>query len=115
MRHLPLLRERQKSFSLDWLCKLIIGPIVTEKAYMNANYKIYTVSVHSDATKVSIRAAFEKLFEIKPISINILTLKGKRKNRRIKGGAGQITITRPNIKKAMIKLPADAKFDFANG
>lgn len=112
MRHLPLLRERQKQFSLDWLCKIFLGPVVTEKAYSNANYKIYTVKVHSDANKVSIQQAFTTLFDIKPISINILNLKGKQKRRRIQKGAGEIMIKRPTVKKAMIRLPADAKFDF---
>lgn len=112
MRHLPLLRERQKSFSTDWLCKIFLGPVVTEKAYKHADQKIYTIKVHPEATKVSIATAFKKMFDITPASINVLVLKGKQKRR--KSGNKEIQVKRPNVKKAMIRIPEGVDFDLTN-
>lgn len=111
MRYLSVLKEKQKRFSQEWLCSIFQGPIVTDKAYsQSASNKVYSVKVHKDANKISITQAFKQLFNINPVSVNVLVQKGKQKRRRTK--AKEITIQRPNFKKAMIKLPADANFDF---
>lgn len=113
MRYLEVLKERRRHFSQEWLCNIFQGPVVTDKAYsQSSSNKIYTVQVHDDANKISIFKAFKQLFDIEPVSINILNHKGKQKRR--KAGRREIMITRKSVKKAMIKLPADAKFDFGH-
>lgn len=105
-------KERKKKYSKDWLCKIFQGPVVTSKTHQQAEHKTYTVRVHEDANKISIFRAFEQLFDIKPEKINVLVTKGKQKRRRTK--TREIMTKRPDVKKAMIRLSKDTKFDFAS-
>lgn len=104
--------KQVKNLSYDWMCQIFRGPVVTAKSYDRNADKIYTVQVHPDADKTSIMKAFVELFEIKPVSVNIIVSKGKVKQRRA-SKVKSVQVKMPATKKAMIRLPADAKFDFA--
>lgn len=58
---------------------IIIKPVVTEKSSMaNAEGK-YTFEVNKKATKIDIKNAVEKLFEVKVKEVRTITVKGKPK------------------------------------
>lgn len=59
--------------------EVIIKPIVTERSSMGLQEGKYTFKVNKKATKVEIAKAVEKLFEVKVLNVNTMTVKGKEK------------------------------------
>lgn len=59
--------------------EVIIAPVVTEKSNDEIQMGKYTFKVNKKATKVDIKRAVEKLFEVKVLSVNTMTVKGKEK------------------------------------
>ena len=58
---------------------IILAPVVTEKSTTDMQEGKYTFKVAKKATKVEIRNAVEKLFEVKVLKVNTITVKGKEK------------------------------------
>ena len=58
---------------------IIIAPIVTEKSNDGLQEGKYTFKVNKKATKIDIARAVEKLFEVKVLKVNTVTVKGKTK------------------------------------
>ena len=59
--------------------EVIIKPIVTERSSMDLQEGKYTFKVNKKATKVEIAKAVEKLFEVKVLKVNTISVKGKEK------------------------------------
>ena len=59
--------------------EVIIRPVVTEKSNDELQQGKYTFEVNKKATKVDIAKAVEKLFEVKVLKVNTITVKGKEK------------------------------------
>ena len=59
--------------------EIIIAPVVTEKSSADMQEGKYTFKVAKKATKVDIKNAVEKLFEVKVLKVNTMTVKGKEK------------------------------------
>ena len=59
--------------------EVIIKPIVTEKSSEGLQEGKYTFKVNKKATKVEIAKAVEKLLEVKVLSVNTISVKGKQK------------------------------------
>ena len=59
--------------------EIIIAPVVTEKSNDELQEGKYTFKVNKKATKVEIAKAVEKLFEVKVLKVNTMTVKGKEK------------------------------------
>ena len=59
--------------------EIILAPVVTEKSNMDMQEGKYTFKVAKKATKVEIRNAVEKLFEVKVLKVNTMTVKAKEK------------------------------------
>lgn len=59
--------------------EIIIRPVVTEKSNDELQQGKYTFEVNKKATKVQIANAVEKLFEVKVLKVNTMTVKGKSK------------------------------------
>ena len=59
--------------------EIIIRPVVTEKSNYELQQGKYTFEVNKKATKVQIANAVEKLFEVKVLKVNTMTVKGKTK------------------------------------
>ena len=64
--------------------EIILAPVVTEKSNDELQAGKYTFKVNKKATKIEIKNAVEKLFEVKVLKVNTMTVKGKEKNRRCK-------------------------------
>ena len=58
---------------------IIIAPVITEKSNDELQQGKYTFRVNKKATKVDIANAVEKLFEVKVLKVNTMTVKGKQK------------------------------------
>ena len=58
---------------------IIIKPIITEASNEAIQEGKYTFKVNKKATKVDIANAVEKLFEVKVLNVNTITVKGKTK------------------------------------
>jgi len=86
---------------------IIIKPIITEKSNDGLQDGKYTFKVNKKATKVDIARAVEKLFEVKVINVNTITVKGKEKR------VGVHTGKTPDWKKAIVTIetnPNDMKY-----
>lgn len=59
--------------------EIIIAPVITEKSNDELQQGKYTFRVNKNATKVEIANAVEKLFEVKVLKVNTMTVKGKSK------------------------------------
>ena len=59
--------------------EVIVRPVVTEKSNDELQQGKYTFEVNRKATKVDIAKAVEKLFEVKVLKVNTMTVKGKEK------------------------------------
>ena len=58
---------------------IILAPVVTEKSSDGIAEGKYTFKVNKKATKIDIKRAVEKLFEVKVLNVNTVTVKGKEK------------------------------------
>lgn len=94
---------------LSSLSRIIEAPIMTDKAYAGAQSHIYTVQVSLHATKKLVAEAFEKIFGVVPLAVNILNQKGKVKRKRI--GNKTHIVCYPTRKKAMVRLSPDVQLD----
>ena len=58
---------------------IIIRPIITEESNEGIQEGKYTFKVNKKATKIDIANAVEKLFEVKVLKVNTISVKGKEK------------------------------------
>jgi len=86
--------------------EVIKAPLVSEKTTFLANVKnSYTFQVDKKADKPQIKAAIEKLYNVKVIEVRTVNVAGKPKRTR----AGEKTT--PLWKKAIVQLHPDNKID----
>lgn len=83
---------------------VILKPVVTERSMSEMAEKKYTFYVHTDANKIMIKQAVEKMFEgTKVASVNTMNVSGKTKRRGYTFGKTN------NRKKAIVQLTEDSK------
>ena len=85
--------------------QVIKHPVVSEKTQMLELSRTHTVIVDPGATKVDVRSAFERLYDVKVESVNIISVREKF---RASGKRGPIA-KRRSAKKAIVKLGAGSK------
>ena len=81
---------------------VIIKPVITEKTMAITEEGKYTVVVAAYAEKPEIKAAAEKLFGVKVVSVNVANFDGKTKRLRNKPGKTAA------YKKAVVTIATDA-------
>lgn len=54
------------------LNRIIIGPVMTEKAEVQKTAGIYTIRVHPNATKVDVKNALRKFYDVDVASVRTL-------------------------------------------
>ena len=82
--------------------EIIIAPVVTEKSTDGIAEGKYTFKVNKKATKIDIKNAVEKLFEVKVLSVNTISVKGKEK--RVGRNVGKTS----DWKKAIVTIDTNA-------
>lgn len=88
---------------------VIVAPHITEKATLASEHNAVVFKVVDSATKPQIKAAVEALFDVKVVSVNTLTQKGKTK--RWKGRPYK----RSDFKKAVVRLAEGQSIDVTSG
>ena len=82
---------------------VILEPVVTEKSSSEMQNGKYTFKVAKKATKVEIKNAVEKLFEVKVLKVNTITVKGKEKRVGVHQGRTS------DWKKAIVTIDTEGK------
>jgi large subunit ribosomal protein L23 len=88
---------------------IVRAPVITEKATLGSEHGQVTFKVSMDATKPEIKAAVERIFDVKVKAVNTLVTKGKVK--RFKGTLGR----RIDYKKAIVTLAEGHTIDVTVG
>jgi large subunit ribosomal protein L23 len=83
--------------------EIIKRPLLTEKSYAGIPVKKYAFEVDTRATKPQIKAAVEKLFNVKVASVNTVNGNGKLKRK------GKTQGYTPDYKKAFVQLKEGEK------
>ena len=89
--------------------RVILSPVITEKATNGSQYNQVTFRVLREATKPQIRTAVENLFRVKVKAVNTHNRRGKAK--RFKGQLGR----RSDVKFAVVTLAEGSKIDVTTG
>lgn len=78
--------------------KVLIKPIISEKATIGVSQNKYVFEVAREANKVEIKKAVEEIYNVVPKSVNVINTKGK--NVRF----GKTTGKQKDTKKAIVTL-----------
>lgn len=100
--------DKVKATSRDY--DIIRHPLMTEKSTMileKANAYVFVVD--KTATKIEIKRAVERIFDVKVIGVNTILNKGKNKIFRGKSGK------RADFKKAIVRLESGNKIELGVG
>jgi large subunit ribosomal protein L23 len=84
-------------------------PIVTEKVAKQQDKGLYAFEVDRSATKLQIKDAVERMFNVQVSAVNTMVMPAKPKYRHTSGGviAGQTSV----YKKAIVRLMAGEMID----
>jgi large subunit ribosomal protein L23 len=86
---------------------IIKRPLVTEKSNVEIALGKYTFVVATEATKIEVRQAVEKLFQVKVLTVNTINYRGKKKRMGVHVGY------RSKWKKAIVKINLEPKTDIS--
>jgi large subunit ribosomal protein L23 len=89
--------------------KVLIEPVLSEKANTLREEGKYVFKVDPSATKIQIKEAVRKLFDVHPISCTVMRVGGKPKRQRYRSGYTS------SWKKAIVRLPKDEKISIFEG
>ncbi len=89
--------------------KVLVRPLVTEKAAIAASKNQYGFIVAKGANKTNIKKAVESVYGVKPVAINVSNVSGK--NVRFGRSLGR----RSDYKKAMVTLPQGKTINIHEG
>ena len=91
------------------LYRVLLSPHISEKSAMAAETEDrHTFRVRTDATKLEVRRAVERLFGVKVRSVQIVNCRGKAKR------FGQVEGRRSDWKKAVVRLVEGEDLDFTD-
>lgn len=99
MIHRFVVRDRKKAEKAHYL----MFPVMTEKTAMLQENKCIVFDVDTRATKLDVASIVERDLGVKPVAVNSLVRKGKRK--MFKGVRG----VRKDRKLAFVRMPHDFK------
>jgi large subunit ribosomal protein L23 len=88
---------------------ILIKPVLSEKANILREEGKYVFKVDPRATKIEIKEAVRRLFNVHPISCTVMRVGGKPK--RLRNRAGLTA----SWKKAIVRLPKDEKISLFEG
>jgi large subunit ribosomal protein L23 len=95
------------------LMKVILGPVISEKATLVADRNRQIVfEVLADATKAEVKAAVELMFKdqkVEVANVNVLNVKGKAKRH------GRFEGRRRDVRKAYVSLKGEGDINFMEG
>ena len=89
--------------------QVLIEPVLSEKVNLLREEGKYVFKVDPRANKTQIKEAVTRLYNVHPISCNIMRVGGKPKRLRSRPGYTS------SWKKAIVKLPKDEKISIFEG
>lgn len=100
--------SNQARYAEDRLMKVLVAPIVSEKATAVAEkHNQVLFKVLQDATKPEIKAAVELLFKVEVDKVSVVNIKGKTKR------FGKTIGRRDNLRKAYVCLKKGQELNFS--
>ncbi|RMF60758.1 MAG: 50S ribosomal protein L23 [Calditrichaeota bacterium] len=91
--------------------EIIIEPILTEKALrLQETANQYMFKVAKDANKIQIKDAIEKRFSVSVVSVRVMNVKGKPRQRFTR--RGRVSGYTSSYKKAIVTLGEGQTLDF---
>lgn len=84
--------------------EIIIRPIITENSLYAKNEGKYTFEVSKKATKIDVKYAVEKLFDVKVVEVKTMNVKGKLRRRGVHTGRTS------DWKKAIVTIATEEYF-----
>ncbi len=91
------------------LTSVIIAPLITEKAMLAQDGRVYVFYVRKDATKYLVRDAVTALFKVTPVKVNIVNKMPRTTLSRARGRQQK----QPGYKKAYVYLKAGDSISIA--
>ena len=88
---------------------ILIEPVLSEKANLLREQGKYVFKVAMSANKYQIKEAVKHLFNVNPISCNVMVIGGKPKRLRYRSGYTA------SWKKAIVKIPKNEKIGIFEG
>lgn len=82
------------------LTNVIVGPVVTEKAERLKVARTYTLHIAKGATKVEVRQALKKLYDVDVERVRVLLVRPKQRLL----GSGRVMEKRHRWRKALVTL-----------
>jgi len=89
--------------------KILIRPLVTEKATYLGMYNKYIFEVSSKFSKIEIKKAVQSVYGVIPVSVNVISVSGKERR------YGKVLGRTKNWKKAIITLKQGEKIEIYEG
>jgi large subunit ribosomal protein L23 len=88
---------------------IIMRPLITEKAQVQAGINKYSFEVDKRANKMQIKDAVETAFNVRVVNVNTMMMKGKYKR------YGRMMSKLPDWKKAVVTLEPGEKIELFEG
>ena len=89
--------------------QILIEPVLSEKANILREQGKYVFKVDPRATKIQIKEAVRRLYNVHPVSCNVMVVGGKPKRQRSRPGYTS------SWKKAIVRLSKDEKISIFEG
>ena len=89
--------------------QILIEPVLSEKANILREQGKYVFKVDLRATKIQIKEAVRRLYNVHPVSCNVMVVGGKPKRQRSRPGYTS------SYKKAIVRLSKDEKISIFEG
>ena len=89
--------------------QILIEPVLSEKSNLLREEGKYVFKVDPRATKIQIKEAVRRLYNVNPVSCNVMRVGGKPKRLRSRPGYTS------SYKKAIVKLAKDEKIGIFEG
>ena len=89
--------------------QILIEPVLSEKANILREQGKYVFKVDPRANKIQIKEAVRRLYNVHPVSCNVMVVGGKPKRQRSRPGYTS------SWKKAIVRLPKDEKISIFEG
>ena len=101
--------KKVKKEDTGFAYKILLKPLITEKATTLVSLNKYAFKVANNANKIEVKKAIKSLYGFEPVGVNISTERGKRIT------YGRIRGKKSNWKKAVITLKAGDKLEIYEG
>lgn len=88
---------------------VIVKPVVTEKSAILASKNMYVFAVRNNANSIQVAAAMKAMYDVKPLSVNVMNVRGKIVRR------GRVAGKRKAWKKAIVTLPKGKSLNIYEG